>query len=171
MTTPDHGPSPAQIARMRAKVADGIVRQRRRTRIRRTAAIGVGALITASLVTGGVVLANLPPAASFSCYRADDLEQVPRNVGYPADLDTRSEISEQVEAAFEMCEIAWPQFGIAAPENPVACRLPDLWIGVFPNELGRSQNEVCADLGLLEPQDYVPGFWSPLSQPANPSGR
>jgi hypothetical protein len=162
MTAPDHGPSPAQVARMRAKIADGIAARRRRTRARRTVALGVGSLVAVSLVTGGMVLANLPPAASFSCYPADDVNAQPQNVSYPLDLDTRSAVSEQVEAAFEMCTLIRPQFGMPEPESPVACRLPDLWIGVFPNERGRSQEELCAELGLLEPEDYVPGYWNPI---------
>ncbi|MGV3712050.1 hypothetical protein [Pseudolysinimonas sp.] len=160
-TTPDYGPSPAQIARMRAKIADGIVVRRKRTRTRRGVLIGTSILTVGALVTGAAILATLPEAHSFSCYPADDLASMPQKVSYPLDLEPTAAVSEQVEWALELCALIRPEFQMPEPADPVVCRLPNLWLGVFPNELGRTQNEVCADLGLLEPEDTVPGFENP----------
>lgn len=162
MTT-DYGPSPAQIARMRAKIADGIVVRRKRTRVRRRVTVAAAAVAAASLVTGGVVLATLPDSSrsSFVCYSADDLASTWHGISYPMDLVPPTSVSEQIPWALELCVIARDIAQFPQPTDPVVCRLPDLRLGVFPNEEERTQNEVCADLGLLEPLDPIPGYENP----------
>ena len=163
MTTPDHGPSPAQIARMRAKIADGILERRKRTRVRRRVAVGVSLVAVASLVTGGVILATLPESSkeSFVCYTADDLAATWHGISYPVDLEPPTAVSEQITWALDLCVIARDLQNIPQPAEPVVCRLPDLRLGVFPNERGRAAAELCDELGLLGPRDPIPGYEPP----------
>jgi|GEM_PF-2484229 hypothetical protein len=165
MTTPDYGPSPAQIARMRAKIADGIAARQQRDRTRRRVTVGVSIVAAASLVTGGVVLATLPKAEHFSCYTADALDSTVHVIGYPVDVEPPTAVSEQVEWALGLCEIARDLGDIPQPAKPVVCRLPDQLLGVFPNTRGLTADALCTALGLPEPEDPVPGYEPPLGQP------
>jgi hypothetical protein len=163
MTTPQHEPTPMQVARMRAKIAEGIRVRERRGRVRRRVAVGVSLVAVASLVTGGVILATLPETSksSFVCYTADDLGSEWHGISYPMDLEPPTAVSEQITWALDLCVIARDSQGLAQPADPVVCRLPDLRLGVFPNGRGRADDELCDELGLLGPRDPIPGYETP----------
>lgn len=160
MTTPDYGPTRAQVARMRAKIADGIVVRERRARVRRRVTFAVSGVVAASLITGGVVVATLPPASDFSCYVADDLSSINHRISYPMDLEPPTDIPTQVRWALELCEMSFELQKVAPSENPVVCRTPDLKLGVLPNRDDLTSAELCSSLGLLLPEDPVPGYES-----------
>ena len=161
MTAHDHGPSPAQIARMRAKIADGIAARRKLARTRRRVTVGVSIVAAAALVTGGVVIATLPQAEYFGCYTADALDATVHRISYPVDVEPPTAVSQQVRWALDLCAVARDLNEVPQPADPVVCRLPDQLLGVFPNARGLEPDELCAALGLAEPEDAVPGFEPP----------
>jgi len=148
---------------MRAKIAEGILAREKRLGARQRVTVGLSLVAAASLVTGGAILATLPDsaAASFVCYTADDLASTWNGISYPLDLEPPTSVSEQITWALDLCVISRDLEGIPQPADPIVCRLPDLRLGVFPNADGRTQDEVCADLGLLEPHDAIPGYENP----------
>lgn len=164
MTTPETGPTAAQVARMRAKIADGIRSRERRKLLHRRVAAGVSVVVVASLVTGGAILATLPELSrqSFVCYAGDALDADREEIGYPIDLVPPTDVSEQVTWALDLCVIARDMRGFPPPADPVVCRLDDLRFGVFPNESGLPDGELCEQLALRLPLDPIPGYVDPV---------
>lgn len=164
------GPTPAQVARMRRGVADKILARTRRARRQRRVVIASSAVAIVGLVTASAVVTTLPRQiqGNFSCYAADSLDATAHSISYPGDLVPPEDIAEQAAAAIELCRIAYRQNRVPVPDDPVVCRLPDLRLGVFPDEQSLGDRALCAALGLPLPQTPIPGVG--LGYPTNPSG-
>lgn len=151
MSAPGLGPSPTQIARMRARIAEGVARRTRERRRRARLTMAVSAAALAALVTAGsIVVATWPrevTAGGYLCFVADDPAATSHSIGYPTDLEPPETAPERVAAALEMCAIAYGAEGITAP-HPTVCELPDLRLAVFPNLRSVDDAEFCASLGL-----------------------
>lgn len=150
MSAPPLGPSPAQIRLMghniAAEIAARRVRRRRHARIAIAAAgLAIGLVVTAA----GIRVATAPAdvqMTGYSCYQADDPRGISDSIGYPDDIEPPT-AAERVDAAIEMCLIAFGHNGVHAPD-PTVCELPDLRLGVFPNTFRVEDTELCRSLGL-----------------------
>lgn len=163
------GPSPAQIARMRRGVADRIVARARRVRRRRRLVVLSSAVAIVGLVTASAVVNTLPRQiqGTFACHVADSLDATTHSISYPLDLPPPEDVTEQVAAAVELCELAYRINRVPVPPDPAVCRLPDLKLGVFPDADGVGDAALCASLGLALPHAPIPGVGF---YPTNPSG-
>lgn len=159
------GPTPDQLARMRANVMTRIAMPKRPPR--RIGLIASAIAVTALATTGGAIAIAMasPDQAntSFDCYTvadvgADHTTVMPVDDG--RDTDTLLSLGARVKAALDACETSWsaapddpyPGGGPFEVSNPTACVLRDHRIAVFPNDDNKDDSDFCAALGLADPQ-------------------
>lgn len=150
MTAPQLGPTDAQISLMGHNIEMLIRTETRRRRRRTRVGLAVTALGAAVSISAASILVT--PASPelqqsyFDCYTTADPSQYPvdKVVFDAADLPSGL---PRAQFAIQNCALSYEVHRVLVP-NPTPCLLPDLRVGVFPNEAGEEPAAFCATLGL-----------------------